>query len=327
MALLAGGALLMALPLYAYLAAAAGLATVFDDLVRFPATVFREVRHLPVPALIPDFGRITGAQWNDWLRLYLPLAVYAAALGMAARWLIVRRLPAADRRYHVALLCLTLAITGLGLVIKATSRYHELHALPTTICAIIVATALLYQIPARLWRILPFKIALGGLAMLLLIGPYVVHFAVLVARNPTSPTGCYSELPRASCVPIGQDQARVAEYIQAQTRPDEYVFFGNARHDQIFVNDLLIYFLADRRSPTKYAELHPGLATTMPVQQEIVRELTEKDVRWVVTMRGWESREPNASAISSGVTFLDDYIRANYRPETAFGAYQVWRRK
>jgi hypothetical protein len=119
----------------------------------------------------------------------------------------------------------------------------------------------------------------------------------------------------------------VAEYIQAQTRPDEYVFFGNARHDQIFVNDLLIYFLADRRSPTKYAELHPGLATTMPVQQEIVRELTEKDVRWVVTMRGWESREPNASAISSGVTFLDDYIRANYRPETAFGAYQVWRRK
>ncbi|MDQ1301386.1 MAG: hypothetical protein QG637_1307, partial [Chloroflexota bacterium] len=282
---------------------------------------------LPVPPLIPDFGRITGAQWNDWLRLYLPLTVYAAALGAAARWLIARRLPATDRRYRVAIVCLALTGAGLGLVFKATSRYHELHALPTTICAAIVATALLYQIPAHLWRRLPFKIGLAGLALLLLTGPYIVHFATLAARNPTSPAGCYSELPRAGCVPISADQARVAEHIRAQTQPGEYVFFGNARHDQIFVNDLMVIFLADRPSPTKYTELHPGLATTLPVQQEIAAELVAKDVRWVVTMRGWESREPNASAISSGVTHLDDFIRANYRAETTFGAYQVWRKR
>ncbi len=326
-ALLAGGALLAALPLYAYLVGAAGFATVFEDLVHFPATVFREVRHLPVPPLLPEFGRITGAQWNDWLRLYLPLTVYAAALAVAARWLIVRPVPSADRRFSVGLLCLALTGAGLGLVIKATSRYHELHALPTTICAAVVVTALLYQAPPRLWRSLPFKLAFAGLASLLLTGPYVVHFAMLAARNPTSPAGCYSELPRAGCVPVGRDQAQVAEYIRVQTQPGEYVFFGNARHDLIFVNDLLVYFLADRPSPTKYTELHPGLATTLPVQQTIARELAEKDVRWVVTMKGWESREPNASSISSGVTTLDDAIRANYRPETAFGSYQVWRKR
>jgi len=285
------------------------------------------MRHLPVPPLLPDFGRITGAQWNDWLRLYLPLAVYATALGVAVRGLIARPLPTTDRRYRTLIVCLALTGAGLGLVIKATSRYHELHALPTTICAAIVATALLYQIPARLWRSLPFRIGLAGLALLLLTGPYVVHFATLAARNPTSPAGCYSELPRASCVPISADQARVAEYIQAQTQPGETVFFGNARHDQIFVNDLMIYFLAGRPSPTKYTELHPGLATTLPVQQEIAAELAAKDVRWVVTMRGWESREPNASSISSGVTHLDDFIRANYRQEKQFGSYQVWRKR
>lgn len=324
--LLAGGALLLALPLYAYLAAVAGPATVFDDLVRFPATIFREVRRLPVPPLIPDFGRITGAQWNDWLRLYLPLTTYVAALGVVARQLVIRPLPSNDRRYRTLLVCLALTGAGLGLVVKATSRYHELHALPTAICAAIVATGLLYQIPARLWRSLPWRVGAGGLALLLLSGPYVVHFAVLASRNATSPIGCYANLPRASCVPIGADQARTAEYIQAHTAADEYVFFGNARHDLIFVNDLMVVFLADRPSPTKYTELHPGLATTLAVQQEIVRELTEKNVQWVVTMRGWESREPNASAISSGVTVLDDFIRAHYRVDATFGLYQVWRK-
>jgi hypothetical protein len=46
-----------------------------------------------------------------------------------------------------------------------------------------------------------------------------------------------------------------------------------------------------------------------------------------VIWRSWESREPNASSVSSGVTFLDDYIRARYAPEAGFGAYQVWRRR
>ncbi len=325
-ALLAGGALLLALPVYAYLMSMAGFTTVFDDLVRFPATTFREVRYLPVPPLIPQFGRITGAQWNDWLRLYLPLAVYVAALIVAGRWLVLRPLPVADVRYRVVVLSVALTVTGLGLVIKATSRYHELHVLPTTICAAIVATALFYRLPARLWRSLPFVIGFSGLALLLLTGPYIVHFSLLAARNATSPLGCYSDLPRAGCVPLGQDQAEVATYIQTQTRPDEYVFFGNSRHDLIFVNDLMVYFLAGRRSPTRYTELHPGLATTLPVQEEIIRDLVEKDVRWIVTMRGWEWREPNASAISSGVTALDDFIRSHYRPDKSFGLYQVWRR-
>jgi len=119
----------------------------------------------------------------------------------------------------------------------------------------------------------------------------------------------------------------MVEYVRAHTAPGETVFFGNARHDLIFINDLLAYFLADRPSPTRYAELHPGLATTVPVQQAIVADLAEKDVRWVVTRRGFESKEPNASGVSSGVTLLDDYIRTHYRPETTFGPYQVWQRR
>lgn len=325
-AILAAGALAVALPVYLALGLAAGFAVLYEDLVHFPATTFRAVRYLPVPPLIPDLGRINGLQWNDWLRLYLPLTTFSVGAVAAVRWLFWRPVRRSYRRYQAGVLFLALIGAGLGLAIKATSRYHELHALPMTFCAVIVATILLYRLPRRWRQSVPFRVAAGGLAFLLLTGPYFVHFVFLAQMNAASPLGCYSTDPKAGCVPLGRDQARVAEYIRAQTRPDEYVFIGNARHDQIFVNDLMLYFLADRRIPTRYAELHPGLATTLPVQQTIAAELAARDVQWVVLAAGWESREPNASAISSGVTYLDDYIRRYYRPVTSFGNYQVWRR-
>jgi hypothetical protein len=325
-AILAAGALLIALPPYALLAAAAGPATLYEDLIVFPATVFRATRHLPVPPLFPNLQRITGAQWNDWLRLYLPLATYVAATIVALRWLRLRPLRTDDRRASIAVLFLALTGTGLGLVVKATSRYHELHALPTTICAVILATALAYWLPRRLWRSVPFRVAVAGLLLVFVAGPYLAHFAMLTFRGVTLPLSCYSSLPRAGCVSVGRDQERVAEYLRLHTAPGEPVFVGNARHDLIFANDLMLNFLADRPSPTRFTELHPGLATTLPVQQAIVEELAAKEVRWVVTFKMVESREPNASAVSSGVTYLDEAIRAHYRPEIAFGNYQVWRK-
>ncbi|MGC9523102.1 MAG: hypothetical protein ACP5HG_14615 [Anaerolineae bacterium] len=323
---LAAGALLVALPPYAYLALVSGLATVYDALIVFPLTVFPTVRHLPVPPLFPEFGRLSAAQWYDWLRLYLPLAIYVTTIVVSSRWLFLRPPSSSRHRPATAGLFLALTGTGLGLVVKATSRYHDLHVLPTTICAVILATALLYRIPRRLWRELSFRISFAGLALLFLTGPYVMHFWMLAARDYVPPTGCYSQLERAACVLIVEDQEQVAEYLLAVTRPDEFVFVGNSRHDLIFVNDLLLYFLMDRPIPTRYAELHPGLATTLPVQQSIVNDLEERDVRWIVTMQTWPSGEPNASSISSGVTFLDDYIRQAYQPDATFGAYQVWRR-
>lgn len=324
--LLAVGALAVALPVYAMLAAAAGLDTLYEDLVRFPATTFRAFRHLPVPPLIADFGKITISQWNDWLRLYLPLTIYFVALYGILRQLLKRRQPQADHRAEVAILLLALTGTGLGLVVKATSRYHELHALPTTICASIVATALLDWLPSRWRRSAPFRIALIGGVFLFLTNPYVMHFVSLAQNGAVSPWWCYSQDPRAGCVMLDRNQARTAEYIRSQTRPDEYVFVGNTRHDQIFINDLMLYFLINRPIPTRYTELHPGLATTLPVQQTIAAELADHDVRWIVLVAGWESHEPNASSISSGITYLDNAIRQRYRPVTSFGNYQVWRR-
>ncbi len=336
-ALLAAGLVIIAGPLYVYLAAASGLQTLWTDLIAFPATTFREMRYLPVPSLIPDVSRFSGEEWEDWERLYVPLAIYAAALVVAGVGLFRQKPEQArdsgedGRRSDGADLSaplIALTIAGLGLVIKATSRYHELHALPMAVLALVAGTALFYRVPRRVWRSASFIVAFVAFILAVIPGPYIVHFTNLYKGvDKLTPTGCYSRIEAAGCVPLGQDQEMAIQYIRSHTDPGETIFVGNTRHDLSFANDLIFYFLADRRSPTRYTELHPGLATTLEIQQAIAADLLAKDVRWVVLYKMWVSGEPNASAISSGVTYLDDFIRDNYVNVITFGNYRIWQKR
>jgi hypothetical protein len=140
-----------------------------------------------------------------------------------------------------------------------------------------------------------------------------------------SPLECHSSLERASCAVVQPDQERAAAFVRAHTADDEPIFVGNARHDRILINDAMFYFLAARPPATRYHELHPGVATTLPVQKEIAEEIRAGQVAWVVTVEWPPSTEPNESAVSSGVVFLDEFIWANYQPTAEFGRYTVWR--
>lgn len=137
-----------------------------------------------------------------------------------------------------------------------------------------------------------------------------------------------SQLNRAKGIYVFENQeyflSTAIKFVQANTKPDELIFVGNSRHDRIFVNDIMFYFLSERHSATKYHELHPGLATTKEVQLEIVDELKRNNVKFIVLWSGAENvAEPNESSLSSGITILDDYIRTNYAPVMYFGPYKI----
>jgi hypothetical protein len=85
----------------------------------------------------------------------------------------------------------------------------------------------------------------------------------------------------------------------------------------------MFYFLVERPCPTAYSELHPGIATTLPVQQRIVQELEARHVHWVVLWDAPLSEEKNASASSSGVTLLDACLQECYAPVAHFGRYEI----
>jgi hypothetical protein len=94
----------------------------------------------------------------------------------------------------------------------------------------------------------------------------------------------------------------------------------------VYFNDALFYFLADRPQATRFDMFLPGVTNSAAGQSEILRNLEEKQVEYVVLFSAPVSHEPNGSSVDSGVTLLDDAIEKGYAEATRFGRYTVLRR-
>jgi hypothetical protein len=106
------------------------------------------------------------------------------------------------------------------------------------------------------------------------------------------------------------------------------VFVAPPRFDQVTVGNPLLYVLAGARNPTRYDVMQPGVVTTEEVQREIVADLERS--RPAVLVRWLDPRtapEDNGSGRSSGVTLLDDHLRARYRRVERLGAYELHERE
>lgn len=333
--IVAAPVLLMLVGFYGYLAAVAGFALLIDNLLIFPATTFRAVRWLPYPPLLPDWsiwlrgGAIDPGIYRflgDYLRFYLPLLTF----GLSGLWLLWRNLRATPDGLKLSprdCLAAALVLLGIGLFVQALSRYDEIHVLPASLGAVLLVAWLVRSLLSL--RRQNFAATLVALLLVIAVplyffAPYT-RLAEIVRHFP--PHRCYSDNPRAGCVmtPPGQD-----EVVQILDREDPQrgpIFSGLLRHDNVFANDVSIYFLAGRDSATRYHELHPGVTTTRPVQREMVAELDANRPQWLV-LATWENpNEPNASRFSSGVRILDEYIREHYRREFKVGMYEMWRRQ
>jgi hypothetical protein len=331
-----GPAALLVVLFYGYLGSVAGFDVMVQNLVVFPATTFRAVRQLLYPALLPDFS-IWGGEgsfdsrldrmWSDYLRFYIPLVVYAIT-ALLLVWRGVRAVRGSAPFAHTDSLAAALLVLGAGLFMQALSRYDEIHVLPASLAVLLLLTWLVRQIPGNAWR----RPLVATPVVALLLVPFVLYFVGPYfelsdnVRN-YAPGGCYSTLPRAGCVATVPGQDDVVQILEHQSPEGGPLFAGQLRHDNVFANDVSIYFLAGRPIATRYHELHPGVTTTEPVQAEMVAELQAQAPEWLVFITWGNPNEPNASRFSSGVTLLDDYIREHYSREHTVGMYEMWRQR
>jgi hypothetical protein len=316
-AILLGASLIIVLTGFGYVGSASGFGNLWDQVVVFPIMMFREVRWLPYPALLP-----TKSELLNWVRFYFPLFVYGIAFSYYT-YSILKKHIILNTQYFGSI---AVIILGVLLFAQALSRYGYSHVLPTSLVTILVTFSLLSQ---TVFKSANLIIKLARVILLtILISVYTVLPALMLlyALRHFSPLECYSQIERASCVYLEKDQERAVEYIRAHTREGETIFVGNQRHDLILFNDVGFYFLSIRQSSSKYSELHPGVATTLSVQQEIVHDIESKNVNWIVLVLVPESTEPNASANSSGIRYLDDYIQSKYSLVEKFGNYQILQR-
>lgn len=287
-----------------------GWGNFIQQAIEFPATGMREYRFLPYPGLLDFFG----AWKSQWLLAWLvPGLVFAA---LCNQW-IAR----ANQELSKSMAIYTLAIMSLLLTVQAHNRLDTSHAAPSilfALCFLVSAASSRPLVAQRTYRI----VSCGLIAVLFLYSAY----AAVDYPSYRNVIECARNRPPQSCMKADESQMQVVEFVNKNFNPTEPVFIGNTRHDKIFVNDASMYFLLGRAIPVKWNEMHPGVVTTRDVQQAIIKQLDERKVNVVVIANMPEPQEKNASAVSSGVHVLDDYIKNNYKPVFSNNRYQVLER-
>jgi hypothetical protein len=112
-------------------------------------------------------------------------------------------------------------------------------------------------------------------------------------------------------VTLEREQLELISYVKKVSKKNDHVYIGVNNHDRFTFNEEVLYFLIDRKIPTQYTELHPGIATTAHVQSKIKQELSDSKTKYMVLTDGYWP-EDNDSKIDLKLDILDDFIQENY---------------
>jgi hypothetical protein len=310
------------LTLLATYAASGALAGFYHDVIDFPARAYVKTRSLPFPPL--------EAVWKQ--RRLLPVVMYLPLFACVAGLLVLARkspsqVPASagsedrgSRLLVVLLIPLTAMFFLKGVVRLGTDQ------LQLSLLASIPLLALAWHLSAGrraaratvnlIWLVNAASAgAFGYLAAtrdnLMVESPFRIGLGVLHGEPSVEP-----------------ERGAALRYVRSNSSSGDLLFVGLARHDKTILNDVSAYFLSGRMPATKWHQFDPGLQNSARIQTEIVRELQARQPRlvWLESSFDWIV-EPNESAVSSGVTLLDDYLRSTYMPAATFGAIQILQRK
>ena len=304
----------------------------YESFVYFPFRIYPQFRSLPFP-LASDFSS-SGAGISlhvllhvsqDFLIFGVPLLILSAAAFFA--FLNWQKGKLRLDRYWLAV---GLTAFGFFMILSVRVRPDSVHfVVPTTVALILFPWILTSISTSPAMRPLSlslraFLIVCVSLLSLLCVARRV-HSLWLVRDSARLQSIGIDRAKGISVVRDGDidDLVTAIQYVQRRVPPGGVIYVGNMRHDKIFVSNGIFYFLSGRSSATRYAELHPGVATTAKVQSEIINDLKVHKVEYIVLWLAPTPEEPNRSAESSGVTILDDFIRANYKHVAEFGSYTI----
>jgi len=294
-----------------FLATATPFPRLLEIFVTYPLRVYPRVRAVPV---------LAGTAWLGVLVLeLLPLAALAFAFSRPGR---------APQRRRSAL-----ALSGTAALVLLTSPFVLVRA--DWLHQIALSLPALALLPVSWWllagvpRLPPAVARLGVVALATVLLRPALQGSQNWSRVPSLwRAGTSHGIPRAWGVPLEADQVEAIRAVWERVPPRAPLFVGNTRHDRAYRNDAIFYFLAERACVTYYHNLLPGLVTTERVQRQMTAELVRAAPPVVVLRAGLDrSPEANQSRVKSGVTLLDDAIRAGYRLEQTRGHYQIWTRR
>ena len=298
----------------------------YHDIFVYPSLYYAPMRAKPFPSLVPLDRQA--------LSVYLPFVLWVTAV-----WTLIRDRARGGHAPAHRTVVLLLGLSAL-FYLKGIVRISEEHAGMSIVTAIAALPILAWRRPRSL-RSDPVLIAAAAATLALGVGHvFDVHWQIrnnlasaehdpgwngTLAHDPSGGS-CQppAELARAQCARLPAAEVDALLYVDRHTTPEETIFVGCGRHDKLYVNNIMFYFLARRTPATRWYHFDPGLQNRADTQRTMIADLTARQTRMVVLDRTWDMiSEPNGSARSSGVTLLDDFIAARYHRVAEFGPYLI----
>ncbi|MBI5375314.1 MAG: glycosyltransferase family 39 protein [Candidatus Schekmanbacteria bacterium] len=303
------------------------------DFVVFPFSIYPQSRALQYPFPIPDPSRYFSSgislPWQfifetiSRVPFYFPFLEYVLAAFILISMVRGKKdILGKSNTWRVIILLLL----GILLLNHAVVRSDEAHVFSTMMPAIIILCVLIFLIKESKRNKILFSILASLIALLIIINPLYKKSIQIRRAVFTNQNGSF-ELERAKGIYLRDknesDYQDMIKFIQSNVPEGEKIFVGNYRHDKSFISDIMVYFLSNRDSATKFHDLHPGIVTTEPVQQMIIRDIEMQKVKYIVL---WNNESGETSSQQSGSKILDDYIRSNFSCTGLFGEHSIWKR-
>ena len=349
------GVMIVSVPVLFLLLSAVDLHDILLNLVHLPAAIYVRFRSLPFPSvaeILSDAIQKKGPVFQ-FVKLIVYLPILGVLVGVVAACSSSTKRLCADIVSECSLILrrrlilVQLIAFSTLFFLKGFVRVSPIHMALSIMPAIMIVFVTIDQ-----WRQLHHKVALAllGLAFacfyissIPVVRYTVDRFAenvawavgndswagVKVGKSfpPFDSNNCHPPdgLERIRCFTLDQHRIDAIRFVQQRTRENDYIYVGTNRHDKIYINDILFYFASKRLSATKWHHFDPGIQTTKDIQSEIISDLHMRTPRYVVLSSEWDDvQEPNESALSSGVTLLDDFLKANYKLVASFGSLGIY---
>ncbi len=215
---------------------------------------------------------------------------------------------------------LFLLVTASGLAVYALGRSDWYHIYPLHVVAACVITLVIApdRTGARS-RSRLIEYAVAAVVALVLVTTLATHVALAASVRPL-------QLPRAAHVLVPKRFLWIEGAVQDLWMVGDPgpIFVGAMRHDRVLANAVILYFLAERGSGTRFHAFDPAVTTRRDVQERIIEDLSKRKVRTaIVHTTGTVWDEPNKSRDSSEVFLLDQYLRAEFSALRQTGPYLI----
>ncbi len=283
----------------------------YNQLFYVPSKIFPAYRALPFPdPLSFDRPGITGNIIGFWRGtvFYLPIIINVVSIVV----LIYRKKNTGLKNSgYKGQAVFLLSLTGIVFYAQALVRSDTEHIYPSLVISAVVLSYYISEIKAFRSKFV------YALVFIFLTSVPFVYKVREVMQSLNTESSFKFEYPRLKGLYTekvwGEEFNGLIGFIEQNVAKREKIFVGSVRHDKIILNDIIIYYVTGRGAATGYHELHPGVATEKQVQEKIANDLVKNKVRYVILTQYKEINEPNLSSRHTGSTYLDSFIKENYK--------------